>query len=60
MKRHAREGDDELVMLDGRRFFTHDNWQTVFLDSDGKVRRVTGEAANRIRYLAVAQSSAGP
>lgn len=54
-------GRDEIQMVDGRKFVTFDNWQTVLLISkSGKTTKLTGTAADRVRYLAVAQSSAGP
>ena len=49
---------DEIEMLDGRVFFSTDNWVTVYLKQDGRVRLVTGTKADLARYLAVAASSA--
>lgn len=49
---------EEIEMLDGRVFFTNDNWATVYLKKDGRVRLVIGKAADLARYLAIAYSSA--
>jgi hypothetical protein len=51
---------EDLHMLDGRIYETEDNWQTVWLLRDGKRSKVTGRDADLVRFLAVAQSSAGP
>lgn len=46
---------DDLYMLDGRRYFTADGWQTIRADRpDG--RRVTGDEAKVILLLAIYQS----
>ncbi len=50
---------ETVETIDGRVFYSTDKWQTVFLISAGKRRKVTGDEADRARYLAVAQSSAG-
>lgn len=52
----------EMVeMVDGRVYYSDDNWTTVYLiPPGGKARRVTGKAADLARFLAVAQSSAAP
>jgi hypothetical protein len=53
--------DDQVEMVDGRVYSTDDNWVTVFVTpAGGKRRRITGKAADLARFLAVAQSSAGP
>jgi len=55
---------ETVEMVDGRIYFSDDNWQTVQLSrGPGKPgtssRLVTGQEADLARFLAVAQSSAG-
>lgn len=48
---------DDLDMLDGRKYTSTDGWQTIKrILPDGKTRRVTGDEANLIRYLAMVQA----
>lgn len=53
---------ETLEMLDGRVFYSEDNWQTIFqVQEKGQAPRPIrskGEA-DKIRYLVVAQGSAG-
>lgn len=49
---------EEIEMLDGRVFFSTDNWETVYLKRDGRIRLVIGTEADLARYFAVAASSA--
>lgn len=60
-KARAREGD-LLEMLDGRVFWSDDNWQTIWAQSrDGKRwKRVPEDAVDLVRFIAVSQSSGGP
>jgi hypothetical protein len=54
-------GEDRVDCIDGRSYFTDDNWTTVWLQpAKGKARKITGQDADLARFLAVAQSSAGP
>ncbi|TPJ33702.1 hypothetical protein [Mesorhizobium sp. B2-8-3] len=54
-----------LEMLDGRKFFSEDNWHTIWQyrgHTNGSSHRKVldkGEA-DRIRFLVIAQGSAGP
>jgi len=58
--RRATSARRETVeMLDGRVYYSDDNWKTVYLiPVEGEPRRITGRAADLARFLAVAQSSA--
>ncbi|MER9336037.1 hypothetical protein NKJ06_18940 [Mesorhizobium sp. M0293] len=50
-----------VEMLDGRVYYSDDNWQTVYLiPVGGRGHRITGKEADLARFLAVSQSSAGP
>jgi hypothetical protein len=50
---------ETVEMIDGRVYFSDDNWQTVYLmRPGGKPRRISGKDADLARFLAVAQSSA--
>jgi hypothetical protein len=51
-----------IVMADGRQFWSNDNWQTIWqLSREGlRWRKVPESEADLVRFLAVAQSSAGP
>jgi hypothetical protein len=54
-----------LEMLDGRKFFSEDNWQTIWQarghPNGSSHRKIIDKGeADRIRFLVVAQSSAGP
>lgn len=69
MSRHQHKGPlaflrqrETIEMLDGRVYFSDDNWQTVFRQrrDDSRHRVVTGKEADLARFIAVAQSSAGP
>jgi hypothetical protein len=54
-------GKDEVEMIDGRVYWTDDNWTTVNLKlANGKSKVITGQDADLARFLAIAQSSAGP
>ena len=54
-------GVETLEMLDGRLYYSDDNWQTVYLVRNGKTSTVRDKlAADRVRFLVVCQSSAGP
>ena len=48
---------EEVEMLDGRVFFSTDNWETVYLKRGGRVRLVIGSEADLARYLAIAHAS---
>lgn len=56
--------DAETVeMLNGIIYWSRDNWQTIyaFTPSTKRSRKVAaGVASDRVRFLAVSQSSAGP
>lgn len=56
--------DDMVEMLDGRIFWTRDNWQTIAATHRGnrsRTRMVTDkDEADLVRFIAVSQSSAGP
>lgn len=58
LKARARE-EDLIEMLDGRTFWTDDNWMTAWARSrDGRRwRRVPEAAMGLVRFLAVSQSS---
>jgi hypothetical protein len=52
---------ERVEMVDGRTYYSDDNWTTVYLiRPSGKRRLVAGKEADLARFLAVAQSSAGP
>lgn len=53
---------ERLEMLDGRVFYSDDGWLTVwqFRGADQSPRRVRGKEADKVRFLVIAQSSAGP
>lgn len=56
---------ETLEMLDGRVYFSDDNWTTVWLrrgHANGSSHRkiINKQEADRVRFLVVAQSSAGP
>jgi hypothetical protein len=56
-----KPGYDKVVMLDGRVFWTRDDWATVYLSKPGQTRSmkvVDKEEADLARFLAVAQASA--
>lgn len=65
-KRTAPKPKRETIeMLDGRKFFSEDNWQTIWqargMPNGSSHRKIANKGeADRIRFLAVAQSSAGP
>lgn len=51
---------ETLEMLDGRVYYSEDNWHTIWQAGE-KPRKVTDKGeADRIRFLVVAQSSGGP
>jgi hypothetical protein len=50
-------GVETLEMLDGRLYYSADNWQTIYLARLGKVSKVPDNRANLIRFLAVSQAS---
>ena len=55
----ARTGDALVEMVDGRVYVTPDNWATVFIKRNGRVRLVTDkQEADLTRFIAVAQASA--
>lgn len=59
-KARARtRAEDLLVMLDGRQYWTDDNWQTAWLLSrDSKRwRQVPKEAIELVRFIAISQGS---
>ncbi|MER8619212.1 hypothetical protein NKG99_20635 [Mesorhizobium sp. M1409] len=61
MNAHHKPKRETVEMVDGRVYFSDDNWTTVHvIPPGGQPRRVTGKAADLARFLAVAQSSAGP
>ena len=48
------EKRQEIETVDGRTFYSDDNWQTVYLVTrDGKPRQITGKTANLARFLAI-------
>lgn len=50
---------ETLEMLDGRVFYSDDNWHTIWQAGE-KPRQLTDKGeADRIRFLAIAQRSAG-
>jgi len=53
-----------VEMLDGRVYFSYDNWHTVWQETPfgaGKCHRIVDkQEADLVRFIAVAQSSAGP
>jgi hypothetical protein len=52
---------ETVEMVDGRVYYSDDNWTTIYImRPSGKRRRVEGREADLARFLAVAQSSAGP
>lgn len=54
------KGAEMIEMVDGRVFFSRDNWQTIFLipEAGSKPRKVTDRRkADLVRFLAVSQSS---
>lgn len=62
MKKHPRE---TVEMLDGRKYFSDDNWQTIWqargMPNGSSHRKILDkQEADLVRFLAVAQSSAGP
>lgn len=61
MKEHQREHarEDLLEMLDGRVFWSDDNWQTIWARSrDGKRwKQVPADSVDLVRFLAISQSS---
>ena len=50
---------ETVQTVDGRIFWSRDNWATVYLIQRGKQRKLGGKEADLARFLAVAQSSAG-
>lgn len=52
---------ERIDMLDRRVFWSTDNWTTVFVQKpdDETSRRLTGRAADRARFLAIAQAHGG-
>jgi hypothetical protein len=51
---------ERIEMTDGRVYYSLDGWQTAFLVKAGKVRKLHDQALHFARFLAAAQSSAGP
>lgn len=52
---------ETVEMLDGRRYLSMNNWEDVFKMVGGKRKLVTDqEEADRVRFIAIAQSSGGP
>jgi hypothetical protein len=49
-----------LEMLDGRVYFTFDNWVTVFRQRGNRSTQVIGDEADLIRFIATAQETASP
>lgn len=43
---------EEVETVDGRLYWSTNNWKTVMVTRDGKTRRVTGPEADRARLLA--------
>ena len=55
------KGAETVEMVDGRVYFSTDNWTTVYVvRPSGKTSLVTGRAADLARFIAISQSSAGP
>jgi hypothetical protein len=65
MKRRPAPKRETVEMLDGRVYFTVDNWKTIWQsrgDANGRSHRKVldkGEA-DLVRFIAIAQSSGGP
>ena len=58
-KQMARAKRDKVEMVDGRVYFSDDNWQTVWRQRRGTSHRIVTdkEEADFARFLAVSQSS---
>ena len=50
---------EEVEMVDGRLYWSVNNWKTVMVTRAGKTRRVVGAEADRARLLAVAAHGGG-
>lgn len=58
MQKLAKRKGEVVEMVDGRVYFSGDNWQTAMLvDDEGHMYRLTGDDLNLARFLAVSQSS---
>jgi hypothetical protein len=53
------KGAETIEMVDGRIFFSRDNWQTTYVIKPGsdRARKVPRRQADLVRFLAVSQSS---
>jgi len=56
---------ETLEMLDGRKFFSDDNWATIWqargMPNGSSHRKIINKKeADKIRFLVIAQSSGGP
>ncbi|MCZ8545040.1 hypothetical protein OOJ09_12675 [Mesorhizobium qingshengii] len=50
-------GAEKVEMVDGRVYYSTDNWHTVYLVKDGKARKLNGKEADLARFLAISQGS---
>lgn len=56
----AEKTIETVEMVDGRVYLTTDNWETVYVKRNGKMRRVTDKKeADRARLFAIAQAHGG-
>jgi hypothetical protein len=63
--RRPKPPRETLEMLDGRKYFSDDNWTTIWqsrgMPNGSSHRKIINKAeADKIRVLVIAQSSAGP
>ena len=58
MQKLAKRKGEVVEMVDGRVYFSSDNWQTATLvDDEGRITRLTGTALDFARFLAISQAS---
>lgn len=51
-------GAETVEMVDGRIFWSLDNWATIYvINASGRCRQVAADKIDLVRFLAVAQSS---
>ncbi len=46
-------GAKTIEMVDGRVYYSLDNWHTVYVVERGKARKLTGEEADLARFIAI-------
>lgn len=46
-------GAKTIEMVDGRVYYSLDNWHTVYVVERGKARKLSGEEADLARFLAI-------